>query len=306
VDKDNDLGEAMTSLEDFFTSISDGRPMRCWKDAMLEMGFSVEDSNGHSGTYVRGRHSARIESMVQAETAESLEEDVIQAVVHDEPGVQRDPTMLQLQADHSWALQVERCLHGLAAPDVAADEESSVEQEAQDGAYILSGRVYLCSFRSGQWELFRKMILQDKEFRTLRQNLGAKMPVVLHPSGALILVRPEQYFDTINALKVHTLKRYMVVVAESEEYLLEEVLARMKSKQRPRENVADRKMLFDGELDLDLHFIFKRTFVCIAPELLAAGTVAQSTTEAQRSSSASSSNYLAHTRGENPRRRALA
>merc|ERR1712048_955028 len=85
------------------------------------------------------------------------------------------------------------------------------------------------------------------------------------------------------------LKRYNLVIAESEEYLMAMVLARMKSKERPRENKADRK-----QLNLDRKVVTRRTFLCTAPKLLLASTVAQSTTEAVRSSSASSSNYLAH------------
>lgn len=164
-----------------------------------------------------------------------------------------------------------------------------------------SNRVHLLSFRSGKGELFRSMLLQGKEFKPLRNNLqNAGYPLVLKPSDVIVLVRPDQYLDTVHSLEHHSLKRYNVVIAESEEYLVDEVLQRMRSKGRPRENRADRE-----ELDLDPEFVHKRTFLCEAPKLLVAGTVAQSTTEARRSSSAASSNYLAHARGGNPRRRAL-
>lgn len=57
----------------------------------------------------------------------------------------------------------------------------------------------------------------------------------------------------------------------------------MKSTQRPRENRPERE-----ELELDIKFVHKRTFICEAPRWLMATTVMQSTTEAVRSSSAAS------------------
>mmetsp|Transcript_36990 Transcript_36990/g.80771 ORF Transcript_36990/g.80771 Transcript_36990/m.80771 type:complete len:150 (-) Transcript_36990:280-729(-) len=145
------------------------------------------------------------------------------------------------------------------------------------------------------------MLLQDAEFEPLRRSLKAhNCPSVLQPSKAIVLVRPEQYFDTIASLGCRHLKRYNVVIAESEEYLMDQVLVRMASKKRPRENRQERE-----ELDLDVRFVELRTFICEAPKFLMAGTVAQSTTEAVRSTSGASSSYLAHARGGNPRRRAL-
>jgi len=97
-----------------------------------------------------------------------------------------------------------------------------------------------------------------------------------------------------------------VAIAESEEYLLNDVLLRMASKQRPCENKGDRV-----ELDLYnfvVNFELKRTFICKAPLLLVADTVTQSTSEAVRSNAnaSSSSGYFVHVRGRNPRRRVLS
>merc|ERR1712039_346580 len=155
------------------------------------------------------------------------------------------------------------------------------------------------------------MLLQDKEFKPLRKSLqDSGYPLVLQPSKSIVLVRPDQYMAVVNspALRDRTLKRYNVVIAESEEYLMEEVLLRMASRQRPRENKDERQ-----ELDLkkfDAKFVTKRTFICQAPMLLVAKTVIQSTTEAVRSGASASSllpsnpqsNYFAHARSRNPRR----
>lgn len=145
------------------------------------------------------------------------------------------------------------------------------------------------------------MLLKDGEFKPLRKSLqDAGYPLVLQPSQTIVLVRPEQYLDTVNSLEGHSLKPYKVLISESEEYLMEEVLSRMSSKRRPRENRQDRE-----ELDLSIKYIKRRTFICEAPLMLIAGTVAQSTIEAVRSASTSSAsaNYFTHARGGNPRRR---
>lgn len=163
---------------------------------------------------------------------------------------------------------------------------------------------------------------QDKEFMPLRKSLQeAGYPLVLQPSKTIVLVRPDQYLATVNSptLRSQSLKRYKVLIAESEEHLMDKVLLRMASKQRHRENKGERM-----EFDLDVKFGTNRTFICLAPMLPIASTVVQSTTEAvPSSSSARSSSWLqsaadvvlpsssassscfAHTRGRNLCRCAL-
>ena len=83
-------------------------------------------------------------------------------------------------------------------------------------------------------------------------------------------MRPEQYIDTVNSfLQLDILKRHHVVIAEAEEYLMDEVLSRMASKSHPRENRQERK-----ELDLSITFVSNRTFVFEAPKLLIGSVVA--------------------------------
>jgi hypothetical protein len=179
-----------------------------------------------------------------------------------------------------------------------------------------SPNVYLISFRSGKGEWFRKMLLLDKEFNPLRKSLlDAGYPILLPPSKAIVLVRPDQYLETVNsqALSARTLKRYHVVIAESEEYLMDEVLSRMSSKKRPRENKAERAEI--ESKSFYANFVVKRTFIVEAPMFLVANTVVQSTTEAVRSNSSivsdsspnrnESFSYYTHGRGGNPRRHVL-
>ena len=58
--------------------------------------------------------------------------------------------------------------------------------------YQANNTVNLVSFRSGKGELFRKMLLQDKEFKPLRQSLeDSGYPLMLSPSQTIVLVRPD-------------------------------------------------------------------------------------------------------------------
>ena len=66
------------------------------------------------------------------------------------------------------------------------------------------------------------------------------------------------------------MKRYNVVIAESEEYLMNDVLLRVASKQRPRENKAE-QVVFDLYKFI-VNFEIKRTFICKAPMILLDGS----------------------------------
>lgn len=266
-------------------------PFPYWADTDL---MANDDQGDRLENILRTSWHQRTQAIPQTRPEVTMEH-VIQEVVHIDPPVLRDESLLALQADSQWAEDVERRIR---TPDRA------VVAASHDGVQPvrLSDKVYLLSFRSGKGELFRKMLLQDKEFKSLREHLrDAGYPVVLPPSGALVLVRPDQYLEAVNCpiLRSRTLKRYNVLISESEEYLMNDVLLRMASKQRPRENRGERQ-------DLDLYslvveFEIKRTFICEAPKLLVANSVVQSTTEAVRSS-ASSTSYFVHTRSRNPRR----
>jgi len=210
---------------------------------------------------------------------------VLQEVFHCEPAAVIDQEVaefqVQTEADDQFAYLVERRI------------QASEMQQAQ------SEKVHLLSFRAGQGELFRKMLLEDKEFKPLRLSLqDAGCPLTLRPSGTVVLVKPSQYFGVMSALGKRKLKRYELLITESVEYLMDQVLTRMASKSRPRERRGERV-----EFDVDVcQFVIRRSFICQAPQILKSDTVTQSTTEALRSGSSSSHGYWAHRRGINPRR----
>lgn len=194
-------------------------------------------------------------------------------------------------------------------PDVAESQTRADEDEAF--AQVVESRlrapiephadspvVNILTYRSGKGELFRKMLLEDAEFANLRGQLRRRGLRPDLPCGALVLVDPDHYHAVLYNLAGRELKRYSLIIVESDEYLLNEVLFRLSSKQRPRENRKERQRVEFMEA-----FVTKRTFLCAVPTLGVAEAVAQSTTEAQRSDGASSSNYWAHARGGNPRRR---
>jgi len=225
---------------------------------------------------------------------------VVEEIVHSEPAaiIDQDVAVLQVQAeaDDQFAQFVERRLENAEGQGSHSDHEACEMQGSP------SDNVYLLSFRGGKGEFFRKMFLQDKEFKTLRTSLElAGCPVILRPSGTIALVKRSQYFHAISALANRDLKRYQLLISESVEYLVDEVLARMSKKSRPYARRSEREAI-------DAHtcrFVHKRTFICKAPNLITSRSVAQSTTEAVRSSSSSSRGYWARARGINPRRCAL-
>merc|ERR1712216_221928 len=107
---------------------------------------------------------------------------------------------------------------------------------------------------------------------------------------------PEQYLATVNSptLRGRALKRYQVIITESAEHLIDKVLTRMAARQRPYENTGVRI-----ELDLNTHFVIKRTFIQPAQHLLLSG-ITESTTEAVRTGSSMSSSYFSPSEGSTP------
>ena len=172
---------------------------------------------------------------------------VIEEIVHSEPAAYIDQEAAELQAqaeaDDQFAYVVERRL------------------QASEAQQLQSEKVHLISFRAGQGELFRKMLLEDKEFKPLRLSLQeAGCPLTVRPFGAVVLVKPTQYFCVMSALGHRRLKRYQLLITESVEYLMDHVLARMASKSRPRERRGERV-----EFNVDVcKFVCRRSFICEA------------------------------------------
>jgi len=220
---------------------------------------------------------------LRVQVTEEVTVQVTEEVTHHDIAAHIDPDIAESQTradeDEAFAQLVERRVRAPVAPhtDLPA--------------------VNLLTYRSGKGELFRKMLLEDAEFASLRGQLGSRGMRPDLPCGALVLVHPDHYHAVLYNVAGRKLKRYNLIIVESDEYLLDEVLHRLSSKRRPRENRQERQ-----KIEFAATFVTKRTFLCLVPTLRVASAVAQSTTEAQRSSGASSSNYYAHARGGNPRR----
>lgn len=263
----------------------------------------------HQYQHAKGKHAGlkveaeRCEAKVSVAMQPSIGGDantgsVVEEIEHSEPAavIDQEVAALQVQAeaDDQFALIVTRRL------EISEVHELDHERFEVQGSQ--SEKVFLLSFRSGKGELFRKMLLQDKEFKPLRMSLEAVgCPSTLRPHGTVILVKPSQYFHVMSALGHRSLKRYQLLIAESMEYLVDEVLARMSKKSRPYARQSERE-------DIAAHactFVYKRSFICEASNRFTSRSVAQSTTEALRSASSSSQGYFVHTRGINPRRCAL-
>jgi len=216
---------------------------------------------------------------------------VTEEVVHPDSAVQLDAdvaaSQVQSEEDERYAQLVERRVLGASVPQ-------SPQRNDTNPATVSFN---ILSYRSGKGELFRKMLLEDAEFKSLRDQLGSRGLRPDLPCGALILIHPEHYHAVLYNVAGRELKRYNLIIAASDDYLVDEVLQRLSSKQRPRDNHQERH-----RVEFLADFVTKRTFLCTVPTMSIASTVAQSTTEAQRSSGASSSNYYAHARGGNPRR----
>jgi len=202
-------------------------------------------------------------------------EFVIEHVDHEEAAAAIDPETAALQvrtdADEKFARLMEMRALGtlLRSPSPPAP----------------CNRVNIISFRSGQGEVFREKLMQGPELRPVRAALFAEgFPLMLLPSTALVFVPPTQYLDTVNSPTLQPprqLKRYNLIVAECFEQLIREVLAGMRARQRPYENIEART-----EVDLDVRYVVKRTFIQSARNHIVSGvTQSQSTYEAFRTMS---------------------
>eukprot|EP00747_Dinoflagellata_sp_TGD_P162218 gnl/TRDRNA2_/TRDRNA2_179575_c0_seq1.p1 gnl/TRDRNA2_/TRDRNA2_179575_c0~~gnl/TRDRNA2_/TRDRNA2_179575_c0_seq1.p1 ORF type:complete len:495 (+),score=90.08 gnl/TRDRNA2_/TRDRNA2_179575_c0_seq1:51-1535(+) len=84
------------------------------------------------------------------------------------------------------------------------------------------------------FERFRERLLQGPELQPCRESLESAGHHVVSPEGALTFVKPEQYVDTRCALVGFELHPFHIIISESFEYLLEEVLSTIPYKRRPR------------------------------------------------------------------------
>lgn len=241
----------------------------------------------------------------------------VQEAIHEEPAAIVDGEVSQIASDMQWADNVEaqvligdfqnQQIEGAAVLRAMNNERAHEETE------MPPEEVYILRFGCNDTEGFRRMILDGPQFRICREIAGH--PFVL-PDGALIFVKPAQYRDTCQALNGRELHPFHVVITSSFEGDLQDALASLPYKKRPREKKHHRQVLdlpmsvpdnsSDGPLDQDeksdYDLVCKRTFLCIAPRLKSACDVVQSSTEVV----GDSSTHYGHLRGLNPRRLVLS
>jgi len=239
----------------------------------------------------------------------------VENVAHVEAAAVRDESLLNLQAEHDWADQVVEALH---SPDIWS------EQVGVEAVEHVEEKVHVLRFGSGDTQSFRDVLLHGPQFRACHDALQKNGHPSEHHSGALLLLRPEQVADVMRALHSEfELRPYNVVITESFEYLLDEILAEMSCRQRPREKAGSRIAISwmhefadtgslqeagsaasdpeeaEDSVDLPWEICDQRTFLCMAPSLRPASSVAQSTTEVTVQES---DGHYSHHRGINPRR----
>jgi len=176
------------------------------------------------------KESPSLNSPVQAPHV-SVEETVVQDVAHPDRPAHIHPAEATIIAQVQQAGFIERLVG--TAPGL------SCVSSAEAPAASPGERVFILQFGSspkggrGPQE-FREALLHGKQLERFREDLSeAGHPCEL-PSGALVFVPPEIYVETSHALNGVELRPYNVVIAESLEYIVEEVLIKMPYRKRPK------------------------------------------------------------------------
>lgn len=215
-------------------------------------------------------------------------EQVIQLIEHDEPPAYRDVKLLTLQGNFQWTDNVEI---GLSAE--SAMVEPSVSNDAS--SIQTDEKVHILRFGSpagGGTGLqdFRAALLEGPELAracAALRNAGHSCQL---EGGALMFVKPEQATAVQDALVDLHLHHFHVVITESLEYLVEEVLEQFSFQKRPKKKSGSRGRVelplpnatsaHSDELEWPWILVEERTFLCYKHKLRDAKSVAQSTTEA--------------------------
>lgn len=213
------------------------------------------------------------------------DDDVVQEIVHDEPGAVRDPLLASLQADEDWASSVERRLHGC---DNMPESTGVPEPE----------KIWLLQFKSHPRE-FKEALLEGVALRACRDALAAEhRPCILPVSEAKIFIKPEQWEAVMTTLEGHQLRPYHVIVAASYEHLVAECLQNISYRRRPKlktpDSIGRRLLGFQDVPDVSAASVLaeseaefgswspKRTFLCFSPCLRGLDSVCQSTADHYR------------------------
>jgi len=180
--------------------------------------------------------------------------------------------------------------------------------------------VYLLRVGGNNVEGLRQRLLIGPELAPCREALAAHGRSCELPEKALVFVKPWQYDAVRRSLVGVEVHYFHIIISESYEYLVEEALQNFPRRQRAKVKHQHRRALtrepFEAEeravslmpepLEVehrfasfeDMSIVEARSFLCIAPTLMPANQVTQSTTEAV----SDSASLYAHSRGVNPRR----
>lgn len=210
----------------------------------------------------------------------------------------------------------------------------SRESATHDATPMDPEKVHILRFGSApsggdSFQRFYDAVLQGPQLKQCRQALESAGHSVVLPERTLVFVKPEQYFNVRRELVGRALTFFHMIITESLEYLIDEVLSNIPYKRRPRvkadsigrteivvaqssQDSSDCTPDEDGppaqdteqpddqeEENNPMVIVEKRTFLGEYPELRPAHTVVQSTTEALVGHSET---HYSNNRGVNPRR----
>jgi len=237
-------------------------------------------------------------------------QDVIQSITHDEPAALRDEDDLVLQADSDWSDNV--------AANILRQQQGAnltIPELRERNEDVVCLRFGSAPGGGDGLKHFRAALLNGPQLSQNRIALGDAGYSCEISGGALMFVKPEQAAPVLLAVENSNLHHFHVVVSESLEYLIEEVLKafsfqtrpKVKSGERGRSKVASFQIdapIHDHSTDTDhelqwVVLVQDRTFLSWRRQLQDANSVVRSTTEAV---SSSGEGYFGSHRGLNPRR----
>mmetsp|Transcript_88305 Transcript_88305/g.175521 ORF Transcript_88305/g.175521 Transcript_88305/m.175521 type:complete len:515 (-) Transcript_88305:336-1880(-) len=304
---------------------------KCGHTIISTIGFGRCPSSRMWQIHYEGRMSESVLNSEIAPPHSAIPEDpeplVIEDIEHSDPSeIIPDDEAAALAAEQ-WAQGVEnRIKHGQEGVEAMSITGISVGTPEETKEDSVVEKVHVLRFGSAPsggsdcWKFFEEALLHGPQLSTCIQALKDDGFPCKLPSGAFVFVPPTQYTITCKALVGMELHPFHVVVSQSFEYLIEEILYTIPFRRRPKvkpephgrkelqgievdmENSGGKDM-YDATLDerddKPCIFVEARSFLNVLPLLKDARSVAQSTTEAVTEQS---TRHYSSFRGYNPRR----
>lgn len=285
-------------------SIVGNSPLR-WKEKLLELPDAARANIGQQMPMVAGclklprcrpfledpSHNAV--QNVGEDKSVTPDRAVTEDVFHNEAAAQISPHDASLLADASLASWIQ---HNAASADLDGVQASSAMTYGDAHSASASGggqlamqepyfdKVYLLRMSRNPQEL-DAALTRGEELETTCASLAAAGFDVRLPSGALMLVRPEQYLVVKQAVARLTLRPFHVVVSDVHLPLVQEALTTIPSRRdvriRSTQNVGYIESSPVGNDACEI-YILEKTFLDIPRPMRNSDSVIQSTTEAHR------------------------